>query len=75
MIGCNARTVGFAMATLPAGSDVPWQRVINNQGKVSPRRDGEGSLLQRELLMAEGIEFDRTGRIDLQRYAYHFPPG
>ncbi|WP_303721502.1 MGMT family protein [Malonomonas rubra] len=75
MIGCNARTVGFAMATLPAGSDVPWQRVINNQGKVSPRRDGEGSLLQRELLMAEGIEFDRTGRIDLQRYAYLFPPG
>ncbi|RLB62541.1 MAG: methyltransferase, partial [Deltaproteobacteria bacterium] len=36
-VGCTARTVGFAMAALPSGSDVPWQRVINAQGKISPR--------------------------------------
>jgi methylated-DNA-protein-cysteine methyltransferase-like protein len=74
LIGCTARTVGFAMAALPPGSDVPWQRVINSQGKVSPRRDGEGNLLQQDLLMAEGVEFNRSGKIDLQKYAYQFPP-
>lgn len=73
LIGCTARTVGFAMAALPPGSDVPWQRVINSQGKVSPRRDGEGNLLQQDLLVAEGICFAANGQIDLQKYLYQFP--
>jgi methylated-DNA-protein-cysteine methyltransferase related protein len=73
LIGCNARTVGFAMAALPLGSDVPWQRVINSQGKVSPRRDGEGNLLQQDLLVSEGICFAANGRVDLQKYQYQFP--
>ncbi len=72
LIGCTARTVGFAMAALPPGSDVPWQRVINSQGKVSPRRDGEGNLLQQDLLVAEGISFDTAGKIDLTHYLYQF---
>lgn len=67
-VGCTARTVGFAMAALPAGHDVPWQRVINSQGKVSPRRDGDGELVQRLLLEAEGVRFDARGRVDLVRY-------
>lgn len=72
-IGCTARTVGFAMAALPPGSDVPWQRVINSQGKVSPRRDGEGNLLQQDLLSAEGVRFDSGGKVDLKRYLHNFP--
>ena len=31
--GCDARLVGYAMANCP--DDVPWQRVINAQGKIS----------------------------------------
>ncbi len=72
LCGCTARTVGFAMAALPPGSDVPWQRVINSQGKVSPRQDGEGNLLQRDLLVVEGIRFDAAGKIELQRYLHNF---
>ncbi|MCF6178700.1 MAG: MGMT family protein, partial [Geopsychrobacter sp.] len=64
-LGCTARTVGFAMAALPQGSDVPWQRVINAQGRVSLRHDGEGNILQADLLAAEGIIFDRNLRIGL----------
>lgn len=67
-VGCTAHTVGFAMAALPTGSDVPWQRVINSQGKVSPRRDGDGDFIQRQLLEAEGVRFDARGRVDLARY-------
>ncbi|SHJ85697.1 O(6)-alkylguanine repair protein YbaZ [Malonomonas rubra DSM 5091] len=73
LIGCTARTVGFAMAALAPGTDVPWQRVINSQGKVSPRRDGEGNLLQQVLLQAEGVQFSRSGKVDLQTYLHPFP--
>ena len=73
LTGCTARTVGFAMAALPAGHDVPWQRVINGQGKVSPRRDGDGNLIQRLLLEAEGIPFDARESVDLDAFGWAFP--
>lgn len=71
LLGCTARTVGFAMAALPASRDVPWQRVINSQGRVSPRRNGDGDLVQRLLLAAEGVVFDHRGRVDLDRYGWN----
>ncbi len=43
MVGrCTARMVGYAMAALTFDTDVPWQRVINRQGKVSLRSNGNG---------------------------------
>ena len=72
-VGCSARTVGFAMAALPPGHDVPWQRVINSQGRVSQRSDGDGSHLQQLLLEAEGVYFNDRQRVDLERYAWCFP--
>jgi len=65
----RARWVGNAMAACPQG--VPWQRVINAQGKVSAR---QGADLQQRLLEAEGIVFDPRGRVDLQRFAWSGPP-
>jgi len=70
LLGCSARTVGFAMAALPDGHDVPWQRVINSQGKVSPRRNGDGDFVQRLLLESEGVPFDHRGQVDLNRYGW-----
>ena len=29
-----ARAVGYALRFLPAGSEVPWHRVINHQGQI-----------------------------------------
>jgi len=63
------RWVGGAMANCP--DDVPWQRVINAQGKISIRR---GAEKQRALLIAEGVEFDDRDRIDLARYGWNGPP-
>lgn len=68
--GCSARMVGYAMAALPENSDVPWQRVINHKGKISPHGFGYGSLLQRQLLEAEGVRFDAQGRIDLREFGW-----
>ena len=71
-LGCTARTVGFAMAALPKGNDVPWHRVVNYQGRISPRSNGDGSLVQEKLLLIEGIALNTDGRIDLERYGWSF---
>ena len=70
---CSARMVGYALAALKPGSDVPWQRVINSQGKISLRYNGAESIEQRQLLELEGIRFDASGRIDLQKFGWSEP--
>ena len=60
----GARWVGGAMAACP--DDVPWQRVINSQGKISERA---GAERQRQLLEEEGIIFVRD-KIDLKKYGW-----
>ena len=68
--GCGARQVGYALAALPEGSAVPWQRIVNSQGRISLRSGGGHDELQRELLEEEGIEFSLAGRIDLARFLW-----
>jgi len=68
--GCSAQMVGFALASLPEGLDVPWQRVINREGKISPHGFGFGSAVQRDLLVEEGVEFDLDDRIDFRRFGW-----
>jgi methylated-DNA-protein-cysteine methyltransferase-like protein len=63
-----ARQVGYALAALPDGSPVPWQRVVNARGEVSARAGFDGAPRQRLALIEEGIRFDAAGRIDLERY-------
>ena len=68
-----ARAVGYALHQLPPGSNVPWQRVINAQGRISPRGAGDKlrePALQRVLLEGEGIEFNVRGQTDLDRYLW-----
>jgi methylated-DNA-protein-cysteine methyltransferase-like protein len=68
----HARQVGTALGCLPEGSPVPWQRVINARGEVSPRGGGLGISegFQRHLLEEEGVCFDARGRIDLERFGW-----
>ena len=64
----GARWVGGAMASCP--EDVPWQRVINSQGRISPR---PGAEHQRQLLEAEGVVFDDRDRVDLKKNKWEGP--
>lgn len=64
------RWVGGAMAASPP--DVPWQRVINAQGKISLKR-GSGESEQRSLLEGEGVVFDERHRVNLKRFGWEGP--
>jgi methylated-DNA-protein-cysteine methyltransferase-like protein len=69
----GARTVGWALHSIPEGSDVPWQRVINARGVITLDAHGPGGAIQRALLEAEGIVFDEQGRIDLEVWGWAGP--
>ncbi len=67
----RARQVGYAMAALPDGSDVPWHRVVNARGEISRRSGGSAfEEIQRVLLEAEGVRFNAGGRIDLNTFRW-----
>jgi len=67
---CSAQMVGFALAALKNRPEVPWHRVINRLGRISPHGFGYGSAVQREFLLAEGILFDEDDRIDLNEFLW-----
>jgi methylated-DNA-protein-cysteine methyltransferase-like protein len=52
---------------------VPWQRVINAAGGISLRGDVVRAEEQRWLLEDEGVEFDRSGKVNLTKYRWLGP--
>ncbi|MFO0744253.1 MAG: MGMT family protein [Myxococcota bacterium] len=68
-----ARQVGWALAALPPGSDVPWHRVINAHGMVSWRGELARASLQEALLRAEGVAIADRGKLDLAGLRWHYP--
>jgi methylated-DNA-protein-cysteine methyltransferase-like protein len=67
--GCDARTVGYALGELGAhAKDVPWQRVVSRDGTISTR-----GLLQAQLLVDEGVAFDRQDRVLMARHRWPGP--
>jgi len=72
-----ARMAGWAMHALPdglkiKGRPVPWHRVINAQGRISPRAGdlvGEGAR-QLSRLRRDGVPVSRGGRIDLRIFGW-----
>jgi methylated-DNA-protein-cysteine methyltransferase-like protein len=66
----HARQVGYALNALKDGSRVPWHRVINSSGRISPRADPGWGNLQLRMLEAEGIEFGPGDRVSLERYGW-----
>ena len=67
----GARQVGYALHSLPDGSDVPWQRIINSRGKISYKSASFFENIQYQLLVSEGIIFEESGKIDLQKFQWN----
>jgi methylated-DNA-protein-cysteine methyltransferase-like protein len=66
----QARLIGYALAALRDGARVPWQRVINAKGEVSPRSEPGWERLQRVILEKEGVRFDANGRVSFARFRW-----
>jgi methylated-DNA-protein-cysteine methyltransferase related protein len=62
------RLAGYALRH--AADEVPWHRVVNAEGKISPRAASDSVRVQRALLEAEGVGFGLEGRIPLERYQW-----
>ena len=67
----HARQVGYALSALPAGTSVPWHRVINAQGRLSLERVGSSSgTTQRIRLVREGVVVNAAGKVSLARFGW-----
>ena len=68
-----ARVVGFALRALPGDTNVPWQRVINSQGRISIQNMQFPQELQATLLEKEGVKVERREDhwwVDLEKYIW-----
>ena len=58
----RARLVGRVLGQLPPGTELAWHRVVNAAGELrAPGSSGE----QRTRLVAEGVPFGTSGRVQL----------
>jgi len=64
-----SRIVGGVLHRQGPFSGIPWQRVINSQGKISTYRVGFGER-QKALLEKEGVKFRRDGSVDLKKFQW-----
>lgn len=65
-----ARTVGWALSALPDDSDVSWWRVVNASGRISFAAHDHSAVVQRALLLREGVRFTPGGSVNLALYGW-----
>jgi methylated-DNA-protein-cysteine methyltransferase-like protein len=66
----HARQVGYALHATPDDTELPWHRVINARGEISPRHEPLWEGIQAQLLAAEDVTPGANGRIDLTRFQW-----
>ena len=63
------RLVARALRNNPAGSDLPWYRVIRADGRCGMAKGSKSYLKQFSLLKSEGI-MNNNGRVDMKKYQW-----
>lgn len=63
-----ARCVGNALHANPDPSLIPCHRVVNRDGRVAELYAFGGGSVQRKRLESEGIVFEKSGKVDLEKY-------
>jgi methylated-DNA-protein-cysteine methyltransferase related protein len=58
MIGVSGQVVGFMLSGMPQSEwgALPWHRVVAKNGYISSLKLGTKGLLQKQLLINEGVE-------------------
>lgn len=65
----GARQVVRVLHTCTEKHKLPWHRVVNRQGKIA-LKPGYGYEIQRELLLRDGVKFDKNDSIDFSHYLW-----
>jgi methylated-DNA-protein-cysteine methyltransferase-like protein len=73
-----ARAVGYALSALKnpdsnssyTSATVPWQRVVNSQGRISIHHREQTAQKQARLLREEGVAVDENLRINLEKFLW-----
>lgn len=68
-----ARQVGYALAALEPGTDVPWWRVLRSDGSIALQGDPARGPLQERLLRGEGIAV-REHQVDMDHFRWEPEP-
>jgi len=63
-----ARQVVWILSSQSNLHKLPWQRVINSQGKIGLQ--GEGYKIQKKLLLQEGVIFNEKDKIDFREFLW-----
>jgi methylated-DNA-protein-cysteine methyltransferase-like protein len=66
----GARGVGWLLHSSTRSHQLPWQRVINSQGKISFPWGTPQFSKQKKLLIKEGVSVSDKGSINLKVYAW-----
>lgn len=62
----GARQVVRVLSSLSEKENLPWHRVVNKEGIIVLR--GEGELEQISLLRSEGVDFVSDHKVDMEKY-------
>jgi methylated-DNA-protein-cysteine methyltransferase-like protein len=65
----GARQVVRVLHSSSDKHDLPWHRVVNRLGHISLPK-GSGYEMQKSMLEAEGVEFNRDDRIDMRCFLW-----
>ncbi|MBU2707283.1 MGMT family protein [Zooshikella marina] len=65
----HSRMVGSVLSQLPPHSGLPWHRVINSKGRISFPQNSPQYNKQKQLLLAEGINFI-SDKVSLASYQW-----
>lgn len=63
LCGVHVRQIQAWLRTLPAGSKLPWFRIINSQRKIT---EHSGALKQHQLLAEEGLIPNERGKFPIE---------
>lgn len=66
---CGARQVARILHSSSDKYQLPWHRVVNVDGKISPR-SSMSHVEQRRNLESEGVRFDGTQRINFEKFLW-----
>ncbi|PJD92938.1 MAG: DNA methyltransferase [Legionella sp.] len=66
----GSRSVGWLLHSSTQKYDLPWQRVIKSEGRLSFTDGSPNFAMQKSYLEAEGIIVSKHGRINLKTFLW-----